>query len=91
MSAYLQVSTESEVITMTAMQPTTTKPTTPSEPRVPGFLTVRQLSAILGISEGAAYMRVYRAKDKFKVVKVGHSLLVPQDVALRLFQELQER
>lgn len=71
-----------------AMQTIDTAEMTPT-PSVPGYLSIAEAARILGKTPGALYMILYRNKQRYRTVRAGNAILIPNDVMMRLFNEQQ--
>jgi hypothetical protein len=60
------------------------------EAGVPGYLSIVEAARILGKSPGALYMVLYRNKRRYRTVRAGNAILIPNDTMLALFSEVHE-
>ena len=71
------------------MQASTT-PDASANAGVPGYLSIVEAARLLGKSPGALYMVLYRNKRRYRTVRAGNAILIPNDTMLALFSQQQE-
>ena len=72
--------------------PNTTTSSASSTATIPGFITVIEAAKILRTTPGALRKRIERGqeKGKYRTVKAGRTILIPNEVMLALFEEQQQ-
>jgi hypothetical protein len=65
-------------------------PATDVQSSVVGYLSIQEAARILGKSPGALYMVLYRNKRRYRTVRAGNAILIPNDTMLALFNAQQD-